>query len=74
MNVPVSLVVKVTVPVGAVAPDEDVSITVAMQVVGWFTATEEREHETLVLVLCKATGETVTSKVFELVEWRVSPA
>jgi len=39
VKVPVPLLVKPTVPVGAVAPVDDVSVTVAVQVVAWFTTT-----------------------------------
>jgi len=34
VKVPVAFVVKLTVPVGVVAPDADVSVTVAVHVVG----------------------------------------
>ena len=39
VNVPVPLLVNATVPVGGVAPDPAVSMTVAVQVVCWLTAT-----------------------------------
>ena len=46
---------NVTWPVGLVAPDAAVSVTVAVQIVDWPTATGLGAHDTLVLV-----GSTVT--------------
>ncbi len=43
VNVPVELVVKLTVPVGVVGDDE-VSVTVTVQVVAVLTCTEPGEH------------------------------
>jgi len=42
--------VKVTVPVGVVAPDSDVSVTVAVQLVAWLTNTVDGVHATVVVV------------------------
>jgi len=42
--------VKVTVPVGVVAPDVDVSVTVAVQLVAWLTNTVDGVHATVVVV------------------------
>ena len=44
LNVPVELVVKLTDPVGVVAPVADVSVTVAVQLVGVLTWTGAGEH------------------------------
>jgi len=44
--------VKVTLPVAAVAPTVEVSVTLAVHVDGWFTSTG-LEQETLVLVECR---------------------
>jgi len=49
-NVPVEFVEKLTVPVGVVAPDDDVSVTVAVQVVRLFIWTDGGLHETVVVV------------------------
>jgi len=49
VKVPVEFVVNETVPVGVVGAAE-VSVTVAVQLVGWLTTTEEGEQETLVVV------------------------
>jgi len=49
-NVPVPVLVHDTEPVGVVAPVEDVSVTVAVQVVAWLMKTVVREHETAVVV------------------------
>ena len=57
LNVPVEFVVKVTAPVGVDAPLEDVSVTVAVQVVGVPTWTDPGEHVTVVEV---GWGGTVT--------------
>ena len=43
--------VKVTVPVGVVAPDVDVSVTVAVQLVAWLTNTVDGVHATVVVVV-----------------------
>jgi hypothetical protein len=50
LNVPVELVVKLTVPVGVVG-DEDVSVTVAVQVVATLIPTGLGLHETAVVVV-----------------------
>ena len=49
VNVP-PLLLKLTVPVGAVAPDDAVSVTTAVQVVAWLMTTLEGEHVTAVVV------------------------
>ena len=51
-SVHVPLGVKVTVPVGAVAPVADVSDTVAVQLVAWLIATVEGVQLTVVVVEC----------------------
>ena len=50
VKVPVLLLVKVTVPVGVVAPVLFVSVTVAVQLVELFTRTDDRLHVTVVVV------------------------
>jgi len=49
-NVPVLLVVNVTVPVGVTAPVPEASATVAVQVDAVFSATLAGEHETVVVL------------------------
>ena len=66
--------VKVTVPVGAVAPDAAVSVTVALQDVAWLTTTLEGVHVTNVDVSCFGGGvPTVTEVVPKLAPWFRSP-
>jgi len=70
LNVPVLLVVHVTVPVGVSGVPGDVSVTVAWQVVetpGW---TKLGEQLTLVEVVRFV---TIRGKVPELAEWSMSP-
>jgi len=50
MNVPVLLVLKLTVPVGVVAPVVVVLTTVALQLVAVLSRTEAGEQLTVVLV------------------------
>jgi hypothetical protein len=50
LNVPVEFVVKPTVPVGAVALEDDVSVTVAVHVVWLPTWTDDGLHEMVVAV------------------------
>ncbi len=50
VNVPVELVVKLTVPVGVVG-DEEVSVTVTVHDVGVLTCIEAGEHWTDVVVV-----------------------
>ncbi len=63
VNVPVPLELNETVPVGALVVPPDVSVTVAVQVVGAFTATDEGVQVTPVVVVRLF---TVTSWVLEL--------
>jgi hypothetical protein len=49
LNVPVELLLKVTVPVGAIAPAPDESATVAVQVADTPEFTEAGLHETVVV-------------------------
>ena len=51
MKDPVPLLAKLTVPVGALVVPADVSVTVAVQVVGALTGTEEGEQLTPVVVV-----------------------
>lgn len=55
VNVPVELVVKLTVPVGVVGLEE-VSVTVAVQLELVPTLTELGEQATLVVVVCSGAG------------------
>ena len=55
MKVPVPLLAKVTVPVGALAVPGEVSVTVAVQVTALLTTTVEGLQLTLVLVRRSAT-------------------
>jgi hypothetical protein len=66
VKVPVPLLVKVTVPVGTVAPVAAVSVTVAVQEVAVPAATEAGVQATLVVVVCKRES-TVTDTTVELV-------
>jgi hypothetical protein len=69
-KVPVPLLLNMTVPVGVIAPVVDVSVTVAMHIVGTFTATLAGVHETLIVVACRAL--TARRKDPLLAEWVVS--
>lgn len=62
--------VKATVPVGVMAVPGEVSVTVAVHVVGWLIATVEGEHTTVVEVVRSV---TVIVVVPELARWFVSP-
>ncbi len=50
VKLPEPLAVKVTVPLGLVAPDAEISVTVAVQVVAVPTTTDPGEQLTLVVV------------------------
>jgi hypothetical protein len=50
VKMPVELVVKLTEPVGVIMVPREVSLTVAAQLVPWFTTREEGEQVMLVLV------------------------
>jgi len=64
VNVPVPLLVKLTVPVGALVVPVEVSVTVAVHVVAEFTGTEDGVQLTAVVVTRLF---TVTAAVPELV-------
>ena len=49
LNVPVELVVNVTVPVGVTPPVPEASVTVAVQLVAVLSRTLAGEHATLVV-------------------------
>ena len=51
LNVPVELLVKVTVPVGVIAPVPEESATVAVQLVETPVLTDDGMHETVVVVV-----------------------
>jgi len=55
VKVPVEFVVKLTVPVGVVGLD-DVSVTVAVQLLALLTVTEAGEQATEVVVVCGGAG------------------
>ena len=63
MKVPVPLLVKATVPVGALWVPAEVSVTVAVHEVAWFTTTVEGVQLTAVVVV---RAVTVTVAVPEL--------
>jgi Na+/H+ antiporter NhaA len=73
VKVPVEFDVKLTVPVGVITVPTEVSVTVVVQLVPWFTTTEPGVHDTVVEVV---RGLTVTTKAaaVELPEWVESPA
>jgi len=66
--------VKVTVPVGGVAPAPAVSVTVAAHVVTWLTTTVPGEQETLVLVGSTTTTPTLSENMPWLPLWTESDA
>jgi hypothetical protein len=70
LNVPVELVVKVTVPVGTIAPVPEESATVAVQLVALLSRTLAGEHVTVVVVDLMV---EVTTKVPLLPVWVESP-
>jgi len=51
LNVPVLLVVKLTVPVGVIAPVPEESATVAVQVLATLSRTLAGEHDTVVVLV-----------------------
>jgi Na+/H+ antiporter NhaA len=52
------LVVKLTEPVGVITVPTELSVTVAVQLVPWFTTTDAGVHDTLVVVVRGATVRT----------------
>jgi hypothetical protein len=62
VKVPVEFVVKLTVPVGVVGLD-DVSVTVAVQLVALLTVTEVGEQAMDVAVVCGGAGDTAIVNV-----------
>src|SRR2546427_816972 len=71
MKEPAPLLLKLTVPVGVLLVPASVSLTVAVQVVGWPTTTDAGLQLTLVLV--ERFAVTITVVVPELPEWVLSP-
>ena len=63
LRVQLPLGVKVTVPVGGVAPALAVSVTVAVHVVGWLTTTVPGEQETFVPVGSTTTTPTLSGNI-----------
>ena len=72
VNVPVELEAKLTVPVGVIMVPADVSVTVAVQLVPWFTTTEDGVQATLVEVVRGATVK-VKAVLVVLAAWVASP-
>jgi hypothetical protein len=70
LNVPVLLVVKVTVPVGTIAPVPDESATVAVQLLATLSRTLEGEQVTVVVVVLRVEA---TVNVPLLPVWTLSP-
>ena len=62
LNVPVELVVKPTEPEGVVTPVAEVSVTVAVQLVGLPTWTRDGEHWIAVEVGCGGGGGAAVTK------------
>ena len=71
VNVPVELLVKVTVPVGVTAPVPDESETVTVQLVAEFVLTLAGEHTTVVVVDLSVDASV---NVPLLPVWTLSPA
>ena len=71
VKVPVLLVVKVTVPVGVIAPVPEESATVAVQLVAVLSGTLAGEQDTVVVVVLAFTASV---NVAILVPWLESPA
>jgi hypothetical protein len=70
VKVPVELVVKLTVPVGVMAPVPEESATVAVQVDATLSRTLAGEHDTVVVVDLLVEASV---KVPLLPEWTESP-
>ena len=70
LKVPVELVVKVTVPVGVMAPVPDESATVAVHVLGVLSRTLAGEHATVVVVVRRVEASV---KLPLLPWWPASP-
>ena len=73
VKVPVELVVTPTVPVGVVAPDDDVSVTMAVHDVGEPMVVVFGTQETLVLVESSIAEVTLTVVLPWLPECVLSP-
>jgi len=69
-NEPAALLVKPTVPVGAIAPITDVSVTVTLHVVTWFIATDEGAQ--VILVDVESLPKPIDADPW-LVRWMASP-
>src|SRR3989442_9698525 len=72
LNVPVLLVAKVAEPVGVTAPVPELSVTVAVQLVGVFSATLAGAHETVVVV--DRIVDVTVNAALVLPVWTESPA
>ena len=71
LKVPVALLVKLTEPVGVIAPAPEESATVTVQVLGVLSRTLAGEHVTVVVV---ARLVDASVKVPLLPVWTLSPA
>ena len=72
LNVPVELVAKVAEPVGVTAPVPELSVTVAVQLVGVLSRTLAGVHDTVVVVV-RLIDVTVKAALV-LPVWTLSPA
>jgi hypothetical protein len=72
-NFPVELVEKLTVPVGVVAPNDDVSVTVTRQVLNCPAVTGFGVHDTIAIVVSRGAFSALTGNVAALVLWLASP-
>jgi hypothetical protein len=71
LKVPVLLLLKVTVPVGVIAPVPEESATAAVQVVATLSKTLAGEHETVVVV--ERLVEVTVNAALVLPVWTLSP-
>ena len=71
LNVPVLLLVKLTVPVGVVPPAPEASVTVTAHVLGVLSRTLAGEHDTLVALARRVEARL---NVPLLPVWTLSPA
>src|SRR2546425_816547 len=72
LNVPVEFVANVAEPVGVTAPAPEESVTVAVQLVGVFSATLAGAHETVVAV--DRIVDVTVNAALVLPVWTESPA
>lgn len=65
------LVANVAEPVGVTAPDPELSVTVAVQLVAWLSITLAGVHDTVVVV--EREVEVTVNAVLVLLVWTVLP-